>query len=368
MKSLGDPLRQIPVFAGATILGDGRVALILDVPGLARHAGITVRGHAAIEALDDAPPPPVVATETVILCRAGGFLAIPQSDIARLEEFPRAMVERLGERRVVQYRGGLLPLVPLSGLLGPRAPGAPGRTSRTSAPTRTARRPARRRSEPSASSWWSARAGPSGSRWRRSSKSWKSRSCPRTPRARASVAPPSSAGTRPASSISRRCWCRRARARRLRAPRRDGRLRRAMAGERMLCTFHVGDLFLGLDVATVQEVLRGQEVTRLPLASAAVRGIINLRGRIVPRWTCAVASISSRRPRGSGRHDRRARSGTMGSLLVDDVGDVMAVSEEAFSRRETMRRARGILMQRVLVGRPAPPGAGLGQVLHAAYA
>ena len=126
MKSLGDPLRQIPVFAGATILGDGRVALILDVPGLARHAGITVRGHAAIEALDDAPPPPVVATETVILCRAGGFpVAIPQSDIARLEEFPRAMVERLGERRVVQYRGGLLPLVPLSGLLGPRAPGAP---------------------------------------------------------------------------------------------------------------------------------------------------------------------------------------------------------------------------------------------------
>ena len=55
-----------------------------------------------------------------------------------------------------------------------------------------------------------------------------------------------------------------------------------MAGERMLCTFHVGDLFLGLDVATVQEVLRGQEVTRLPLASAAVQGIINLRGRIVP--------------------------------------------------------------------------------------
>lgn len=119
VKSLGDPLRQIPVFAGATILGDGKVALILDVPGLARHCGITVRGHAAIEEVVDETPAPVVPTQTLILCRAGGYpVAIPQSDIARLEEFPRGTIERLGERRVVQYRGGLLPLVPLAGLLG----------------------------------------------------------------------------------------------------------------------------------------------------------------------------------------------------------------------------------------------------------
>ncbi|HTM00184.1 MAG TPA: chemotaxis protein CheA [Candidatus Omnitrophota bacterium] len=119
VKSLGDPLRQIPVFAGATILGDGKVALILDVPGLARHCGITVRGHAAMEEVADEAPTPVVPTQTLILCRAGGYpVAIPQSDIARLEEFPCGTVERLGERRVVQYRGGLLPLVPLAGLLG----------------------------------------------------------------------------------------------------------------------------------------------------------------------------------------------------------------------------------------------------------
>ncbi|HYJ31951.1 MAG TPA: chemotaxis protein CheA [Candidatus Binatia bacterium] len=119
VKSLGDPLRQIPVFAGATILGDGKVALILDVPGLARHCGITVRGHAAIEEVAEEAAAPVVPTQTLILCRAGGYpVAIPQSDIARLEEFPRGTVERLGERRVVQYRGGLLPLVPLAGLLG----------------------------------------------------------------------------------------------------------------------------------------------------------------------------------------------------------------------------------------------------------
>ena len=122
VKSLGDPLRQIPVFAGATILGDGRVALILDVPGLARHSGITLRGHTVEEIASDEGPAAVIATETVILCRAGGFpVAIPQSEIARLEEFPETAIEILGERRVVQYRGGLLPLVPLAGLLGTAA-------------------------------------------------------------------------------------------------------------------------------------------------------------------------------------------------------------------------------------------------------
>lgn len=125
VKSLGDPLRQIPVFAGATILGDGRVALILDVPGLARHSGITLRSHDAME-LGPAveAPAPAVPTETLILCRAGGFpVAIPQAEITRLEEFPGGMIEQLGDRRVVQYRDGLLPLVSLAGLLGVAAEG-----------------------------------------------------------------------------------------------------------------------------------------------------------------------------------------------------------------------------------------------------
>jgi two-component system chemotaxis sensor kinase CheA len=133
VKPLGDPLRQIPVFAGATILGDGKVALILDVPGLARHSGISVRGHAAVEEVGEEAP--VVPTQTLILCRAGGFpVAIHQSDIARLEEFPRSMVERLGDRRVVQYRGGLLTLVPLAGLLGIGADGAIEITDASTAP------------------------------------------------------------------------------------------------------------------------------------------------------------------------------------------------------------------------------------------
>ena len=120
VKPLGEPLRQIPVFAGATILGDGTVALILDVPGLARHADLTQR------ALDAAPVAPVetvdaapAVTQTLVVCRAGQrwTVAMPQGQIARLEEFRRADVERVGDRAVIQYRGGILPLVSLGALL-----------------------------------------------------------------------------------------------------------------------------------------------------------------------------------------------------------------------------------------------------------
>ena len=46
-------------------------------------------------------------------------------------------------------------------------------------------------------------------------------------------------------------------------------------------TFYVGDLFFGVEVVKVQEVLRYQEMTKVPLAPDAVQGLINLRGQIV---------------------------------------------------------------------------------------
>ena len=47
------------------------------------------------------------------------------------------------------------------------------------------------------------------------------------------------------------------------------------------CSFHLGDLFMGVEVRHVQEVLRYQKMTRVPLAAAVVEGLINLRGQIV---------------------------------------------------------------------------------------
>jgi two-component system chemotaxis sensor kinase CheA len=121
VKPLIEQLRQIAVFAGATILGDGAVALILDVPGLARHAGISIRSAApgAAPVADVVTETASVPLRTLILCHAGArwTIAIPQEQIARLEEFPRRLVERIGERAMVQYRGGILPLVSLGAIL-----------------------------------------------------------------------------------------------------------------------------------------------------------------------------------------------------------------------------------------------------------
>jgi len=54
-----------------------------------------------------------------------------------------------------------------------------------------------------------------------------------------------------------------------------------MASERQYCTFQVGDFFFGVDVTRVQEVVRYQAMTRVPLAPSEVSGLINLRGQII---------------------------------------------------------------------------------------
>ena len=54
-----------------------------------------------------------------------------------------------------------------------------------------------------------------------------------------------------------------------------------MAGETQYCTFYLDGHYFGLDVLQVQEIIRYQEMTRVPLAPPVVRGLINLRGQIV---------------------------------------------------------------------------------------
>ena len=54
-----------------------------------------------------------------------------------------------------------------------------------------------------------------------------------------------------------------------------------MNNDYQYCTFHLGDLFLGVEVQKIQEVIRYQEMTPVPLTSPVVQGLINLRGQIV---------------------------------------------------------------------------------------
>lgn len=125
VKPLQKQLKGIPVFAGATIMGDGGVALVLDIVGLAHHSGV-VSGTKGRATSDDEQAkraaPEEVESLLLFTPTAGGRMAIRLAEVARLEEFPRSSLELLGARQVVQYRGEILPLVDLSHELGRAAP------------------------------------------------------------------------------------------------------------------------------------------------------------------------------------------------------------------------------------------------------
>ena len=124
VKPLGRELKSVTVFAGATIMGDGRVALILDVVGLAQHSRVLSRireraptGGKQAAAAEGAS---VEQKQALLLFGVGEntTMALPLELVSRLEEFPRERLERVSSRLVVQYRGEILPLVDLSELVG----------------------------------------------------------------------------------------------------------------------------------------------------------------------------------------------------------------------------------------------------------
>jgi two-component system chemotaxis sensor kinase CheA len=121
VKPLSKQLKGIPVFAGSTIMGDGRVALILDVLGIAQQSGVVseVRDR-ALSDLSAKAQERDQDTKTLLLIGMGTDrrLAIPLSQVARLEEIATSTVEKADEQRVVQYRGQILPLISVSEVLG----------------------------------------------------------------------------------------------------------------------------------------------------------------------------------------------------------------------------------------------------------
>lgn len=122
VKPLGKELRGIALFAGATIMGDGRVALILDVAGLAQHVSSTSRGateNSRRKADSATSGQDGRQSEDALLLfegESGGLTAVPVSRITRIEEFSRSRLERSGDNTVVQYRGAILPLIELAQL------------------------------------------------------------------------------------------------------------------------------------------------------------------------------------------------------------------------------------------------------------
>lgn len=114
VKPLGKQLKSLSCFAGATIMGDGRVALILDVIGLAQKAGyITENPDSAIVDSGSRKRKDIESRETLLLFDAGrnNRMAIPLSMVDRLEEFNPSNVEFSGNREVIRYRDQIMPLI-----------------------------------------------------------------------------------------------------------------------------------------------------------------------------------------------------------------------------------------------------------------
>jgi two-component system chemotaxis sensor kinase CheA len=167
VKPLWKAISDCGVFSGATVLGDGSVALILDVFRIAQRAGM--RMHQASAGAPTAavtsnrganephPGPPgqdqpvgesskSFEHESLVLCELPGKrrVAIPLTQVARLEQVPGNRLEWSAGREVVQYRGGILPLIRLflagwrrarlPGSRGVRRPASVGRRDRRQGP------------------------------------------------------------------------------------------------------------------------------------------------------------------------------------------------------------------------------------------
>src|SRR5580704_6462377 len=115
----------------------------------------------------------------------------------------------------------------------------------------------------------------------------------------------------------------------------DRQIRKSERAQRgaQFSTFFVADLFFGVDVLRVQEVLRYQPMTRVPQAPEVIEGLINLRGQI-------VTAIDMRRklklpPRPTEQVPMnvvvRTQDGPV-SLLVDEIGDVLDVEAATYEQ------------------------------------
>lgn len=124
VKPLGKQLKGLACFAGATIMGDGRVALILDVLGVAQQARVIAEARERGLAGEARTEGKAEDRQALLLFEMGHNrpMALPLSSVARLEELPVSGIEHSGGQRVVQYRGQIMPLIMVEEFLGGSAP------------------------------------------------------------------------------------------------------------------------------------------------------------------------------------------------------------------------------------------------------
>jgi two-component system chemotaxis sensor kinase CheA len=116
VKPLRKQLKNLKTFSGASIMGDGKVALILDVLGLAQRANVVSETKELAEAAKAEAAAAAVEKRSYLLFSGpdDAHMALPLDTLARLEDLPANQVEKTGKHWVAQYRGQILPLINLS--------------------------------------------------------------------------------------------------------------------------------------------------------------------------------------------------------------------------------------------------------------
>ncbi|WP_035235970.1 hybrid sensor histidine kinase/response regulator [Desulfobacter vibrioformis] len=118
VKPVGRHLKKCTAYAGATIMGDGKVALILDISNLAQMAELSAVAEASQNAAKAAEEEEAARADKVALLTFKNnekeHFAAPLSIVERIERIKTSDIEQIGGRKVVQYRGGSLPLYELS--------------------------------------------------------------------------------------------------------------------------------------------------------------------------------------------------------------------------------------------------------------
>lgn len=311
VKPLGRELRSGPAFSGATIMGDGQVALILDIPAIAKQSNVVAAAEAAhSDGLGHSDPNQQSTVTLLIVSRGDEQFAIDMAQVDRLERFDATMLERSGDLDVVQYRGGILPLISL----GANLIGAPLTVVVFDRAGHLVGLVVEKIVDIIDTVIANGAVGPAGTLLARdrvtqlldvdsvlaSATNWLDRNHMEV--VRAADAPDAS----PTTDVD-------------------------LSPTRGLCTFWLAGLCFGIDVLDVQEVRRHQDVTVVPLAPAVVAGLINLRGQIIT--SCDLRLRLDLGERSPGQHPKNIVVRTLDgpvSLLVDEIGDVIDVGLESF--------------------------------------
>lgn len=325
VKPLGRHVSALQVYAGTTILGDGRVALILDIAGLAAAARLKPIEESSRREGRSAADADIGSTDdNVVVFDVGGErrMAVALRDVARLEEIQPERIETVGRQLVMQYRGAILPLLDMDAIFAPASARPIDRTKPIKAIVQQTELGAFGivvnhvvdivQIDPGS---------------------------PRQPAAESGVAEILIVDGQVTELLDVAAVATRSMLEGASLGNPDEDANHSIHGgdleaDRQVCTFRVGGALFGIDVLEVQEVLRPQQKTPIPLAEEDIKGLINLRGETVVlldlhQQLGAGYDALEADPSSLMNVVLRMKDGVV-AILVDEIGEVLELSDDSF--------------------------------------